>query len=75
MVARELCPVQFLKSTVYILGISAQTVTLFRFREKTDNGLKRQTQECWNPIDRISYDSVTIILRQCLSYDRLTTDV
>ena len=34
-----------------------------------------QLVQCWGPIYKISYDNLTIILRSCQSYDRLTTDV
>ena len=43
----------------------------FTARELTLDEMKLN----WGPIYKISYDNLTIVLRQCQSYDRLTTDV
>ena len=40
--------------------------------QRFDPGLRLETG---GPIYKISYDNLTIILRQCRSYDRLTTDI
>ena len=34
---------------------------------------QRENYDVWGPIYKISYDNLTIILRQCQTYDRLTT--